>query len=1179
MAKIAQRLSLAKQQLPQLDVNLLDAQRNSFESFVDVDFEALFKEINPIVDYGGGSSWELYFEDFTRDEPKHTFREAQRLGLTYDAPVHAEVKLVNKRTGEIKKQRIFIADLPLMGDRASFMVNGNERVIVLQVVRSEGLLFVESKASKPSKRLYSVKLMPERGRWFEFEMNKYGVMSVKLLDKHPRILLTTLLRALGYSSNEEIERVIGPVDKGEVSFLEATLRKDQTRNTEEALLDIYRKLRPEDSITVENAKAFLDSMFFNPQMFYLGKVGRYKLNKKLGAPEGQKEGDYSFTKRDIVEIVKGLIELNNGVRKVDDVDSLTNRRIRGVGELIAERVRIGVKRMEKNIKDRMSYFSTNENVMPSNLINTRPVSAAIAQLFGSSALSRYMDQQNPLSELETKRRISAGGGSRGLTKERATFSVRDVHNSHYSRICPIYTPEGPSVGLVLHQAVYSKLNSYGFLEAPYYKVISSFNVKSDDAAKFQNRKLGADIVDSKEKVIAKQGETLTADLIAKAEKADIETITLQPFISDEIVYLDADDEVNHRIASRTIKTDEFGNILEGSTYVRDGKDYSKVSVHQIDLVDVNPAQIASLALALLPFAAQDDTNRTMMGTRTQTQSVPLVKPEAPIIGTGFEKLAAAATGRMVYAEEDGVVEYADSQRVLVKYAPAKGKEFKKEYFVEKFTRTNQSTSFSQRTAVVAGEKVEKGDVVIHAPCTVDGEIALGVNLRTAYFAFEGYNYEDAMVLSERLVKEDILTSVHIQEYSQEIRETKLGNELITRDIPNVGEFALRNLDEEGMVRVGASVKPGDILVGIIAPKGESELSSEEKLLRAIFGEYARDVRDNSLRMPHGEEGVVTGVQILDRSSGAKLNPGVLRQVKVWVARTHKISVGDKLTGYHGDKGVISKILPVEDMPYTADGQPIDIILNPQSMLRRMNVGQMLETHVGQFAKDLGVRVAVPPFVEFSMDNLLNLAGNSGVEYKEKVQLFDGRTGLPFDQEVVVGNRYIFKLEHMADHKVHARSTGPYTMVTQQPLGGRAHRGGQRFGEMEVWGLEAHGVPAVLHEMLTIKSDDVVGRAAAYKAIITGQAVTTPSVPESFHVLDRELAALGIKLEKIGAIEDQYAENVSIEEVVDSIAPETLPAPADSSEFRTAAEEVEADPNFEVDQGDMTATALDQIDTE
>lgn len=1161
MAKIAQRISLSKQNLPQLDVNLLDAQRSSFETFIEKDFEALFKEINPIVDYGGGSSWELSFDNFTWDKPKQTFREAQKLGLTYDAAVHADVKLVNKRTGEIKKQRIFMADVPIMGDRASFMVNGNERVIVLQVIRSEGVLFVESKASKGSKRLFSVKLMPERGRWFEFEVNKYGVMSVKLLDKHPRILLTTLLRALGYSSNDEIQKAIGANDNGEVAFVEATLKKDPTRNTEEALLDIYRKLRPEDSITVENAKAFLDNMFFNPQMFYLGRVGRYKLNKKLNVEEG-KEGDYSLTKKDIVELIKGLIDLNNGVRKVDDVDSLTNRRIRGVGELIAERVRIGVKRMEKNIKDRMSYFSTNESIMPSNLINTRPVSAAIAQLFGSSALSRYMDQQNPLSELETKRRISAGG-PRGLTKERATFSVRDVHNSHYSRICPIYTPEGPSVGMVLHQAIYSKLNDFGFLEAPYYKVVTSFDVKSDDISKFENRFVGADLTDDKGKEIAKKGDKLSSEIIKAAEKAGVEKIALKPFISSEIVYFDAADEELHKIASRTIKTDEFGNILEGSTYVRDGKDYSKVDVSQVDLVDINPAQIASLALALIPFSAQDDTNRTMMGSRTQTQSVPLLKPQAPIIGTGFEKLAAAATGRMVYAEDKGVVEYADAERVLVKYTPEKGKEYKKEYYVDKFTRTNQSTSFSQKTAVRVGDELEKGDVVVDAPCTVDGEIALGANLRTAYFAFEGYNYEDAMILSERVIKEDILTSVHIQEYAQEIRETKLGDELITRDIPNVGEFTLRNLDEEGLVRIGASVKPGDILIGIVAPKGESELSSEEKLLRAIFGEYARDVRDNSLRMPHGEEGVVIGVQLLDRASGAKLNPGVLKQVKVWVARTHKISVGDKLTGYHGDKGVISKILPVEDMPYTADGQPIDIILNPQSMLRRMNVGQMLETHVGEFARKLGVKVAVPPFVEFDMDALNQLAGNSGIEYQEKVELFDGRTGMPFDQHVVVGTRYIFKLEHMADHKVHARSTGPYTMVTQQPLGGRAHRGGQRFGEMEVWGLEAHGAPAVLHEMLTIKSDDVVGRAAAYKAIITGQAVTTPSLPESFHVLDRELAALGIKLEKIGAIEDPFAENNSIEEVVDSIAP-SVPEGMDSLEFHTAVDEVIADQNFEID---------------
>jgi DNA-directed RNA polymerase subunit beta len=1157
MAKIRQRVNLATKFLPRIETNLLEAQIKSFDEFLNGGLEELFEEINPIVDYGGGNSWELHFEEFEWDKPKNTFHQAQELGLTYDSPVHVNVKLVNKRTGEIKKQKIFLVDMPIMGDRGSFMVNGNERVVVLQIIRSEGVLFVENKASKPNKRLYSIKLMPSRGRWYEFEVNKYGVMSTKLLDKHPRILLTTLLRALGYSSNDEIHSLLDSVDTGEASYVEATLRKDRTRNQEEALLDIYRKLRPEDSITIENAKQFLQGLFFDRQRFMLGKIGRYKLNKKLGVNKPIVEADYILKKEDIVELVRSLIALNNGQVSVDDVDSLTNRRIRGVGELIAEKMRVGIKRMEKNIKDRMSYFSTEDNITPSQLINTRPVGAAVNQFLGGSALSRYMDQQNVLSEVETKRRISAGG-PRGLTKERATFSVRDVHNSHYSRICPIYTPEGPSVGMVLHLAVYSKLNDYGFLEAPYFKVYNSADLSQKDLEKFIGRELSQD-VDG----VAKANAALTKELIAKATKAGIASLPIKPFIAEEIVYLDADDEEKHKISSRSIDIDAKGNILSANTYVRDGKTYSKVKSHEIDLVDINPGQVASLALSLIPFAAQDDTNRTMMGSRTQTQAVPLLKIDAPIVGTGYERIAAKATNRMVYAEAAGKVLYADADRLLVEYQPEKGSAYKKEYIVERFVRTNQSTSFSQTVAVNVADKFDAGDVLVNAPCTESGELALGVNLRTAYLVYDGFNYEDAIVISERLVKEDLLTSVHIQEYTQEIRETKLGDELVTRDIPNVGEYALRSLDDDGMVRIGANVKSGDILVGIIAPKGETELSAEEKLLRAIFGEYARDVRDNSMRLPHGEEGVVIGVQMLDRESGAKLNPGVLKQVKVYVAKTHKITVGDKLTGYHGDKGVIAKILPVEDMPYTEDGQPVDIILGPQSMVRRMNVGQLLEAHVGELAKKLGVKVEVPPFTEFSLDPIMKMAKEAGVEYQEKVKLYDGRSGESFDQDVVVGNRYIFKLEHMADHKVHARSTGPYTMVTQQPLGGRAHRGGQRFGEMEVWALEAHGVPTVLHEMLTIKSDDVVGRSAAYKSIITGQDVTTPSVPESFNVFDREMAALGIKLEKLGAIEDPYLSNASLEEVIDNLVDPVNEL--DTQELKAIETEVMADENFEINE--------------
>ncbi len=1127
------RINLTKNPVPLIENDYLEAQKKFFRDYMEGGFEELFDEINPVKDYTG-VSWELSFEEVEWGDAKISFREAQLVGQTYEAPVHVNVRLVNKKTGEIKKQKLYLCDMPLMSDRASFMYNGNERVVVFQILRSEGILFSESKASTPKKRLYSVKLMPHRGNWYEFEMNKYGVMSIKLLQKRPRILLTTLLRALGYSSDAEIKKLLGSVDQGETSFIDATLRKDPTKNTEEALIDIYRKLRPEDTVTLDNAKALIENIFFNKRRFYLGKIGRYKLNKKLGIDEDIKVTDYILKKRDIVEVIKSLVKLNHGTLLQDDIDSLSNRRIRGVNELVAEKVRVGMLIMEKNIRDKMSTFSTDEKVTPATLVNTRPIISAVNQFFGSSALMRFMDQENILSELEAKRKISAGG-PRGLTKERATFSVRDVHNSHYSRLCPVTTPEGPSIGMVNQLAIFTKINEYGFLEAPYYNVINRFNIATDKLEDFKGRLIGENIKVGN-KNVAKKEEVLTKKLVEELKKAGVEKIPVHPFITKEIVYLDADSEITHKIASSSVKTDPAGNIIDEKTYVRDGQNYTKVLVSEVDLVDVSPAQIAGLGLALIPFAGNDDPNRTLIGAKTQNQSIPLLKHESPIVGTGFEVEAARASGRTLYSEGNGKVLISDANRVVVEYeAKEKGKKPNKvEYAVEKFVRTNQNTSFSQIPLVFPGQTVKKGDVIIDGPCVKNGELALGVNLRTAYVVYDGYNYEDGICISERLVKEDILTSVHIQEFTQEIRETKLGNEIITHDIPGVGEWALRNLDENGIVRIGANVQSNDILVGIIAPKGETELTAEEKLLRAIFGEYARDVRDNSLRIPHGEHGVVIGVQTLEREKGAKLNAGVLKQVKVWVAKTHKISIGDKLTGYHGDKGVVTKIISEEDMPHTTDGKPVDIILGPSSVVRRMNLGQLIETHIGALAQKLGVKVSVQPFSEYSIDPLLDIAKKKGIEYEEKVDLIDGRSGDKFKQKVTVGMKYFFKLDHLADHKVHARSTGPYTLVTQQPLRGKAQRGGRRFGEMEVWALEAHAVPHVLHEMLTIKSDDIVGRAAAYKAIISGQKITAPNVPESFNVLDKELAGLGIKLDKISAEYDEERSDMALEEIVDSV---------------------------------------------
>ncbi len=1140
MASLTKRITLSKNPIPHLDMDYLEAQKSFFREFMENGFEELFDEISPIEDYTG-NSWEITFEDVAWGDAKISFRDAQLLGQTYDAPVHVTIRLVNKKTGEIKKQKIYLCDMPLMSDRASFMVNGNERVVVFQILRSEGVLFSESKSSSTKKRLYSVKLMPHRGNWYEFEINKYGVMSIKLLQKRPRILLTTLLRALGYSSDSEIKKALGAADQGEMSYIDATLRKDPTKNTEEALIDIYRKLRPEDTVTIENAQALIDNIFFNKRRFYLGKIGRYKLNKKLKIDEDIKLTDYILKKRDIVEVIRALLELNHGTRLPDDIDSLSNRRIRGVNELVGEKIRVGVLIMEKNIRDKMSTYSTDEKVTPAMLVNTRPIISAVNQFFGSSALMRFMDQENPLSELEAKRKISAGG-PRGLTKERATFSVRDVHNSHYSRLCPVTTPEGPSIGMVNQLSIYAKINEFGFLEAPYYKVVNKFD--SDSKKKDFIGRVVAEDIKSGKKTLVKKGEVLTEKSIDAIQKAGISTFAIDPFIKkDEVIYLDADNEILHKVASASIQAAENGNITEEKTYVRDGQNYTKVNIDQVDLVDVSPAQIAGMGLALIPFAGNDDPNRTLIGAKTQNQSIPLVKNEAPIVGTGFESEAARASGRTIYAEENGKTLSSDANQVVVQYAGQKEKTI---YPVENFVRTNQNTSFSQRPLVMPGESFKKGDVLVDGPCTRNGELALGINLRTAYVVYDGYNYEDGIVISQRLVKDDMLTSVHIQEYVQEVRETKLGNELVTRDIPGVGEWALRNLDEDGIVRIGASVQSNDILVGIIAPKGETELTAEEKLLRAIFGEYARDVRDNSLRLPHGDHGVVIGVQILDRINGAKLNAGVLKQVKVWVAKTHKISIGDKLTGYHGDKGVVTKIVPEEDMPHTSDGKPVDVILGPSSMVRRMNLGQLIETHIGELAKKLGIKVEIQPFSEYSLKPLMDLAKKNGIDYEEKVDLYDGRTGEKYNQKVTVGMKYFFKLDHLADHKVHARSTGPYTLVTQQPLRGKAQRGGRRFGEMEVWALEAHAVPNVLHEMLTIKSDDVVGRAAAYKAIISGNKITAPNVPESFNVLDKELAGLAIKLDKINAEYDEERSEMALEEIVDSVGAQDAPDVMDTT---------------------------------
>ena len=1136
----SERINLSSIPLDHLPLKLIESHLRSYELLLKENVWEIFNEVNPISDYTG-ESWELTFTEIEWGKENIKIQDALKLGLSYDKSLYVHTKLLNKKTGEIKKQKLFVADVPLMSDRATFVINGNERVVVMQIVRAEGILFFQTRNPSSKKPLYAVKLMPLRGRWFDFEVNKHGVMSVKLLDKRPRILLTSLIRALGYSSDQDLKNLFEEVDTGDVKFLETTLKKDPTSNTEEALLDIYRKLRPEDSINIESAKEFIKNMFFNKRSFYLGKIGRYQLNKKLNRKEKVTPEDYTLYKSDLVNMVKALIKLNNGTMQIDDIDSLANRRIRGVGELIGEKIRIGVMRMEKNIKDRMSTYSADEIITPSVLINTRPVIAAINQFFGSSQVSRYMDQQNPLSEIETKRRITAGG-PRGLTKERATFSVRDVHSSHYSKLCMVTTPEGTSIGIVSHMAIYGRVNDYGFLEAPYKKVIHKIEPKKDGKKILINRILSSDLKNSKGKVMFKKGHQLSVKDSEKIIKGKIELVEIIPYISSEVDYLDADDELKVKTTPAIINKDEFNNILAKTSFVRQNISYAKVPVGEIDYIDINPGQIGGIGFSLLPFSFNDDPTRTLMASNMQRQAVPLVNPKSPIVGTGYEKKVAEASKRCVIAETDGIVTYADSEKVIIKYKGSKEQEFE----VEKFVRTNQNTSFSQLVRVNTGDKFKKDEVLIDGPAIENGELAIGRNVTAAFMVYEGFNYEDGIIISERLIKDDVFTSVHIKEYIQDIRETKLGNEQITKDIPNVGDYLVRNLDENGIVRIGAKVESRDVLVGIIAPKGETELTPEEKLLRAIFGEYARDVRDNSLKLPHGDRGIVIGVQILDKTKGDKLNPGVLKQVKVWVAKTDKVSVGDKLTGLHGDKGVISKVLPVEDMPYLEDGTPIDIILSPM-FVKRMNIGGIRELETAKLAEALGIKVEVPPFVSIDSKILTNRLKKEGKKVDIKVDLYDGRSGEKFDNKIVVGPRYILKLDHLSADKIHARSTGSYTMVTQQPLGGKAQFGGQRFGEMEVWALEAHATPSVLHEMLTIKSDDVIGRAAAYKSIIQGQPIDAPNIPESFKVFISELRALGVNVDMVEKQED----DTDLNEIVEGIVDDTITEPKDTKKKKKA----------------------------
>lgn len=1044
--------------------SLVDHQNKSFQWFVEEGLGELLAEITPIDDYTG-TKLSLAFKDYHFGDPKLTEAEARENNVSYEAPLLANVELTNKVTGEVKEQEIYLGDFPWMTSRGTFVINGAERVVVSQLIRSAGVFFTADSASD-GRRVYGAKVIPGRGAWLEFETAANGALYVKI-DRKRKLPVTTLLRALGVTESR-MKETFKNVDTGKVSHLDITLEKDTTKGQNDALIEVYRRLRPGDLATVDNAKSLIENMFYNYKRFDFSRVGRYKINKRLNLDVSNTLENRVMRLEDIEAIIAELMRLSNSQEPADDIDSLANRRVKLVGELVQRQFRIGLLRMERNTKDRMS-MSEIETVTPGQLINARPVVAAVREFFASSQLSQFMDQINPLSELAHKRRLSSMGPG-GLSRERAGFEVRDAHATHYGRICAVETPEGANIGLVLNLANYARVNDYGFIETPYREV--------------------------------KNGK-----------------------VTGEIVYLDAYEEEQAIIAGGGEKLDAKGAFVNERVSARNRLQSGEVDAKSVTHMDGARNQIIGSSAGLIPFIEKNYVYRSLMGSNQQRQAVPLIQPKAPIVGTGLEADAARNTGQVIVAEDDGEVVTANAQEVVVKY-----KGGKVTYNPQRYIRSNEGTSLNQKVVVNTGDKVKAGDVLIEGMSIEAGELALGKDLVVAFMPWAGYNFEDAIIVSRKLVEDDTLTSVHIVDFMIEVRETKLGPEIITADIPNVSEETLRHLDEDGIVRIGAEVHPGDILVGKITPKGEQELSSEERLLRAIFGEKAKEVRDTSQRMSNGKHGKVVGVKVFSRENGHELKAGVIKQIQVFVAQMRKIAVGDKLGGRHGNKGVIARILPQEDMPFMEDGTPVDIILNPLGVPSRMNIGQLFETHLGMAAKILGMKVASPSFNGVPVEKIHELLKEAGLPEDGKQQLFDGRTGEAFSERTTVGAMYMIKLNHMVADKIHARSTGPYTMVTQQPLGGKAQNGGQRFGEMEVWALEAYGAANSLQEMLTIKSDDVYGRSKAYESIIKRTQIVGPKVPESFNVLVKELQGLGLKVDLVRT-DDGQNEIIDAEEVL------------------------------------------------
>ncbi len=1240
---------------------LTEVQIRSFEWFKTEGLQELFAEISPIVSFN--KNLELHFGDFTFGEPKYPEAECRERDITYAAPLWVNVRMVNKDTGEVSEQEVFMGDFPLMTDAATFIINGSERVVVSQLIRSPGVYFTVEPDRATGRDLAGAKLIPSRGAWLEFETSRRDIISVKV-DRKRKLPVTLLLRAVGFGTDDEIRALFADVDTNlDHPYIESTIERDTTSNptsdsergVEDALLEFYKKLRPGDPPTLDNARAFVQNLFFSPRRYDLGKVGRYKLNRRLGLDiRATEDGARLLTLDDLVAVIKRIIQINNGEGRPDDIDHLGNRRVKTVGELIQNQLRIGLLRMERVVRERMSIRDPDQ-ITPLSLLNIRPVVAATREFFGGSQLSQFMDQTNPLAELTHKRRLSALGPG-GLRRERAGFDVRDVHFSHYGRICPIETPEGPNIGLIGSLATYGRVNDYGFIETAYRKVLKE--IKPVEASALAGRTLDADVIDpASGESIAKRGEVVSDALAEQIAALGLESVRVKPFVSREVVYLTADEDELAPIAQASSALNALGEFLNVRPSTRQAEEFKFEQPSAIRYMDVSPKQIVGVSAALIPFLEHDDANRALMGSNMQRQAVPLVRPEAPLVGTGMEYQAAIDSGQVVIAKHDGeVVSVTGDQITVQEYDGTR-----RIYHLRKYNRSNQSTCIDQRPVVYKGDVVKAGAVLADSSSTEGGELALGQNVLVAYLSWEGGNFEDAILVSERLVQDDKYTSIHIEKHEIDARETKLGPEEITRDIPNVGEDALKDLDEEGIIRIGAEVTPGDILVGKITPKGETELTPEEKLLRAIFGEKAREVKDSSLRLPHGERGKVVDVKVFGRDEHRDLPAGVEKIVRVSVAQRRRLTEGDKMAGRHGNKGVISKVVPIEDMPFLEDGTPVDIILNPLGVPGRMNIGQILEAHLGWAARQIGFKAETPVFdgareeeieaelarawlverawrvatekawdyvrqqnipesdlrddndarliylldwlepmgydaerifrdVAYARHSVLRewlrergyapeeilpesyadrrtstesnavaqrvalwewlchhgpqaieaagleatpagLASLDDAALREqaeavsrisgwplpttgKQRLYDGKTGDPYDSPVTVGVVQMLKLHHLVEDKVHARSTGPYSLVTQQPLGGKAQFGGQRFGEMEVWALEAYGAAHILQEMLTVKSDDITGRVKTYEAIVKGEQIQSPGVPESFRVLVKELQSLGLDVEVI-----------------------------------------------------------------